>query len=375
MRIIQLKTLAGHGGAETLLLQITRELLAREHLVHTVLGERGWLEAQMIAEKQPVECIPLTSIYSVAYILRLVDIIRRKRAQVVLSHGARVNLVGAIAASIAGIPSVSVEHNVDNWRTSWVMNIIDRKIASLNAHRIAVSRAVGMALIDLKILQVEKITVIPNGVFFPSVNLCENIRRQIRQRFGFNDEHVVFCTVARLVEQKGHRYLLDIIPHIKREFPQIRFLFLGDGPLRANLEGRARSLGIYDLIHFAGAVDGVISLLPAFEGFVLPSLWEGMPVALIEAMGMGIPVIATRVAGTPEVVTDGITGLLVPPSDSASLLTAIRRLYLETELRIALAQRGQVYVHEHHSIEKVVQRYISVLNNVITSAPTASNGC
>lgn len=370
MRIIQLKTSAGRGGAETFLLQLTRAFLDQGHDIHTILGERGWLEDQMQNNAIPLEHLSLTSIRSITQIPKLVRIIRQQQAHVMLIHGARVNLIGAFAARLAGIPSVSVEHNVDSWRTLWAMNAIDRIIALLNAHRIAVSQAVGTMLSELRILPNSKISVIPNGIDFPSLNMIDRKEYlHIRQRFGFSDVHFILCTTARLVEQKGHRYLLDVIPRLQSDFPHIRLLLLGDGSLRSVLEEQAQTLGISDTVHFAGAVDNVTSLLPAFDGFILPSLWEGLPIALLEAMGMGLPVIATHVAGTPEVVTDGDTGILVPPADSAALLEAISRLYTNRELRVAMAQRGQTYVREHHGIEKVMQHYLTVLETVVSPAP------
>jgi len=363
MRILQLKTSAARGGAESILLDITSGLVARGHEIETVLGEPGWLQARLMSQGMPVSVIPLTSVLGVVWVPRLVAMIRDSGADLVLSHGARVNVFGSLAARIAGKPAASVEHNMDDWRfTKPAFSGLDRLVAKLNVGRIAVSRAVGDLLIEKKVLSEERVAVIPNGVRFPADH-HDYDRRAIRAEFGFEDDDFVVVTVARLTAQKGHEYLLEALPALVDRIPRLRCLWLGEGDLRAGLEDHRDRLGLGETVHFAGAMDQVMHILPACDLFVLPSLWEGLPVSVIEAMGMGLPVVATDVAGTPEVVGSGETGLLVPPGDAAALVEAITALFEDGPRRQRLAVAGRARARELFDIEFVLGRYEEALRN------------
>jgi len=132
---------------------------------------------------------------------------------------------------------------------------------------------------------------------------------------GFQAADRLFVTVGRLATQKGHSYLLEAIARVVNEFPNAKFLFAGDGPLRAELETRVDALNIRNYVWFLGIRNDIPLLLSMCDGFILPSLWEGLPIALLEAMYAGLPVIATDVEGVDEIIKDGENGLLVPPAD------------------------------------------------------------
>jgi glycosyltransferase involved in cell wall biosynthesis len=361
MRILQLKTSAARGGAEALLLQLTAGLAARGHEVATVLGEPGWLRERLADRGLTASVVPLVSWAGLLRVPKLAGLIRSLQADVVLSHGARVNLFGTLAASLSGVPAVSVEHNMDSWRGgNPVFGALDRLVAAQNRGRIAVSRAVAGMLVERNVLPPDRIEVIPNGVSFPAGEPAVD-RRAVRAGFGLADEDFVLVTVARLTAQKGHRHLLGALPALRERIPRLRCLCLGEGDLRPELEALCRRLGLDDAVVFAGAVDGVMGILPACDLFVLPSLWEGLPLAVVEAMGVGLPVIATDVAGTPEAVESGRTGLLVPPGDPGALADAVLALHDDEELRGRLAGEGRRRAREEFGIDAVVDRYEEAL--------------
>jgi glycosyltransferase involved in cell wall biosynthesis len=360
MRILQLKTSTCRGGAETIVLHFTRRAVARGHEVLTVFSEPGWLEEEFKQRGLPARVLPMSSASGVQRMPALLGLLWRFRPDVVLNHGARVNIFGTLAARLAGVPSVSVEHCVDDWReTSPRLNNLDRLCARFNTHRIAVSKAVYRMLVDRHILPPERISLIPNAVELPPA--LSRQREALQARFGFSPDNVVAVTTARLVPAKGHRYLLEAMAGLRAEFPRLRLLFLGDGEARATLEAQRDALGLAGSVFFAGSVGGVLPLLTGCDLFVLPSLWEGMPVALLEAMAVGLPVLATRVDGTPEVITDGETGLLVPPRDPGALADGLRRLLTDDALCARLAAAGQAHVRAAYDIETLVDRYLEVL--------------
>lgn len=169
----------------------------------------------------------------------------------------------------------------------------------------------------------------------------------------------VVGNVARLSEQKGHRYLLEAVPLVLERHPSARFALVGDGELRGELEALAESLGVAGHVEFLGRRDDVPELLATFDVFALPSLFEGLCLAVIEAQAAGVPVVATPVGGIRETVVDGETGLLVPPRDAAALAAAIVRLLdgPEEAARLAASARTRV---GRFSVERMVEATLSL---------------
>ena len=160
----------------------------------------------------------------------------------------------------------------------------------------------------------------------------------------------VIGNVARLVEQKDQRALIDAAPAILERFPDARFVVVGDGPLRAELEERAAGLPF----EFLGDREDVPELLAGFDVFAFPSLFEGLCLAVIEAQAAGVPVVATPVGGIRETVLDGETGLLVPPSDPPALAVAVRRLLGDPLLAERVAGEARRRAHERYSVDTMV---------------------
>jgi hypothetical protein len=156
----------------------------------------------------------------------------------------------------------------------------------------------------------------------------------------------VLVAVARLQLQKGHRVLLEALPAVQQEFPLVRLVCVGDGPLRPELERRASNLGLHEAVRFVGDRHDVPSWLALADVSVLASFFEGLPIAAIESLAAGRPVVATAVDGTPEVVIDGVTGFTVPSGDAERLAEAIRRLLRDPALRRRLGTAGRRLVQE-----------------------------
>lgn len=366
MRIAQLKTATGRGGAETLLLDITEKLQARGHEVATIFAESGWLADEFARRGWPVEVIRLTNATGLFRLPRLMQRFRSLRAEIVVSHGARVNLFGAMAASAVGIPNVSIEHNVDDWRTndSW-LNRVDSLIARMNDHRIAVSSAAAHAMIAATGLPKEKVTVVPNGIDVDAV-VSRRIQRTLaREELGLSPDRIAIATVARLAPQKGHQYLLEAAKSIVKHAPQAVFVIVGDGPLRSQLEAQVRDLALEPWVRFLGVSDNPIRVLSGCDVFVLPSLWEGLPIALLEAMAMGLPCVATDVGGVKEVLSNGQSGFIVNPKDETALANAIVDLCSDESLRVRIGTAAFKRVLDHHDIGALISSYERLLGTLV----------
>ncbi len=175
----------------------------------------------------------------------------------------------------------------------------------------------------------------------------------------------VLGTVGRLDSVKGHKFLLDAIPYIKRASQGIKVLIIGDGPLRLDLENQAKRLGVEDNVLFLGMRDDVPELLNCIDVFVLPSLYEGMGRALVEAEAAGVPVVATQVGGVPEVVLDGKTGILIPPKDPARLAEAVILLLKDKDKRISMGIEGRKFVTRLFGTEAMINKVSDLYEDML----------
>jgi glycosyltransferase involved in cell wall biosynthesis len=184
----------------------------------------------------------------------------------------------------------------------------------------------------------ERMRTVPNGVRERGTGPG---RETARRLLGLGHDQPVVMTVGRLTVMKGQRHLIDCVPGLVARFPDVRVVLVGDGHLRADLTAQAAALGVSDAVVFAGHRTDARQLLDAADVFVLPSRHEGMPLAAMEAMDAGLPVVGTRVIGTAEVVSDGETGLLVAPGDDADLGGALADLLAEPERRTSYGLAGR----------------------------------
>jgi glycosyltransferase involved in cell wall biosynthesis len=175
------------------------------------------------------------------------------------------------------------------------------------------------------------------------------------------DNVPIVLTATRLHEQKGLRYLLEAVPDV----PNARFVVAGDGPERRALAAQADALGVHDRVVFLGHRDDVPRLLASCDVFVLPSLWEGLPLVLLEAMAARKPVVASLIAGVDEVLVPGETGLLVPPADPAALGAAIEMVTTDLELARQMARAGRARVEEEFSAATMVRRVTRVYDELL----------
>jgi glycosyltransferase involved in cell wall biosynthesis len=300
---------------------------------------------------------------------RMVRLLRRIRPDIVHLH-----LVGfnggrwvLLAARLAGVPKVVCTiHLAPDRRQSWRTRL-DRSIQSRFVDGyIAVSQASREKLVRNLGLPARKVIAIPNAVelhrFEQPVGLA---RREVRAACGIPEDAPVAGVLARLSEQKGLTYLVAAAPAILAACPGAHIVVVGEGPLRDDLEQQARSLGVDRRLHFVGYQANTVGYLRAMDLFVLPSLYEGMPLSILEAMGAGLPVVATAVDGTPEAVADGETGILVPPADPAALASAVVRLLTDPELAATMGRNGRARAQARFSetvmLDRLERAYDAVL--------------
>jgi glycosyltransferase involved in cell wall biosynthesis len=202
---------------------------------------------------------------------------------------------------------------------------------------IAVSEGVRRTYLQIGVPP-ERITTVANGIAAPSAPLS---RERARAALALGADDPVVLTLGRLTHMKEQWHLIDAVPLLAPRFPGLAVVLVGDGPLRAALVDRAAGLGIPGVVRFAGHRPEGQALLAAADVFVLPSRYEGMPLAALEAMAAGLPVVATRVIGSEEVVADGVSGALVPRGSPSALASAIAGLLADPALRRRQGDAGR----------------------------------
>jgi glycosyltransferase involved in cell wall biosynthesis len=265
-----------------------------------------------------------------------------------------------VAATLARIPAVVVTaHSGVHDRCP---RFVTRQIMLTRVNRfLAVSESVAHALRKHAKVPATKIQVVHNGI--PLASYDRPFDRKLRAMLVAGSERPIVLTIARLSEEKGHKYLLDAASMV----PEAMFVLAGDGPLRAELELRARALGLGDRVVFLGHREDIPDLLAICDLFVLPSLFEGYPLSVMEAAAARKPVIATAVGGTDEALLHGESGLLVPPADAAALANAIRTVLREPALAAGLADAAYARAQQEFSADEMCKRTMDVYEEVVTS--------
>lgn len=252
-----------------------------------------------------------------------------------------------------------------SYRTrSWPSLLVDRALKGQDDLLIAESQATRDYLIKRLGYAEDRVRVVYNGVDLTGLTSAKLEREKKRLELGVGAGEILLGTAGRLDAQKGHAVLLDAMAGLK-DMP-LRLLILGEGPLRAPLEERLRRLGLEGRVRLAGEKQDALAWLSALDVFVLPSLWEGLPNALLEAMSLGLPCLASRVDGVPEVLADGQNGLLVEAGDSGTLARRIAELCGDEELRRRLGQAGEETVRRRLSLPRMIADYEAAYDAVFS---------
>ncbi len=307
------------GGVEKRLLAVLKELRGEFDCEVVCIHSRGPLAEQFENAGIPVTLIPFKGRFHPLSLLKLALFLRKKGAKIVHSHMYRPNASATVAALLGQVPVIIANiHNLQHWDSSR-QRLTDAFLHPFRTHTITVSREVWREYLEETGADPQRVSVLRNGVLLSGPQGdSEDLFEELRIPHG---AQVVSC-VARLVPQKGHGVLLRAWRGIEARFDNAWLLLVGGGPLEDELKGRAESLGLKRVL-FTGVRDDVPSILQSSSCMVLSSFKEGFSNAILEAMAVGTPVVATRVGGAEEAMEDGITGLLVPPEDTHSLTRSI----------------------------------------------------
>jgi glycosyltransferase involved in cell wall biosynthesis len=361
IRVCLLNSAGDVGGGEKHFLNIAEGLTPRGFRFSFVCPYPGRFSRTLTARGWPVHVVDLTRRFSLRSLRALCDLLRAERAQIFHTQGARASFSGRLAARLAKTPVVvsTIQNSLFDYDISSARRFVYltlERLSSRWADRIiCVSEALAADVIGRYGISPEKVEVIPNAIdpddFHPS-----RPPEEVRAKLGLSVTEPVVALVGRMTEQKGHVYLLRALPALVSRHPDLRLLIVGDGPLRPTLEAEARALGVHDRCHFVGVREDVADLLAASNVVAVPSLSEGLPYVILEAMAVARPVVASRVSGNPEVVADGKSGILVPPRDVEALAAALDRVLSDPRFGSALGAEGRRRVESEFSLERMLDR-------------------
>ncbi len=295
---------------------------------------------------------------------RLSQFIKTEKPDLVHCHSRRgADILGGLAASFADVPAV-VSRRVDHTELSLVAGLRYRPFGRI----IAISDAIADVLRERGIGD-DRLVVIRSAVDAEAMSTapdCEALRRA----FDIPDGAFTIAMAGQLIPRKGHRYLLQAASELKLTHPPFRLIIFGEGHLDDELRAQASSLGLGDVVQFAGYRDDLDAYVGCFDLFVHPASAEGLGVAVLKASAAGVPVVGCDAGGLRESVEHGVTGLLVPPEDADALHEAIATLFDDDELRGRFAAAGRERMQNEFAIDTMADRHVALYESLLAEGDT-----
>lgn len=361
----------GRGGTERLLAGAVRHL-DRTRFTPEIAYLLPWKDAfveEIRASGVPVTCLNAPKPWSLGWVLQLRRMVRDHGVTVVHTHMPLPAVLARLtlpSTKRGGPAVVHTEHNM--WgRYRLPTRLLNQLTYRRNAAVMAVSDGVAQS-----IRSDVPVEVVIHGIDIDTFHHGPEARRAARERLGLDPEAPVVATVGNMTAKKDHASLLTAFAQVHAERPDAKLLIVGIGPLEAELKAQAASLGLADAVVFTGMRDDVFELLPGFDLFVLSSRFEGLPIALLEAMASGVAPVTTRVGGIPEVITDGVDGLLVDPGDPGALAAAMGKLLADDAARAAVAAAARRRAGDF-DLRRAVRQIESVYERALASRREASS--
>jgi glycosyltransferase involved in cell wall biosynthesis len=361
LQVMFLVTSMPVGGAETLLANLVRRLDRQKFAPEIVcLKERGPL-GEELASELPVHSNLIAHKFDALVLWRLWRLMRSRHITAVVTVGAGDKMFwGRLAAKLAGVPVIASALHSTGWPDS--VGKLNRLLTPITDAFIGVADAHGKHLREHEHFPASKVHVIYNGV--DTLRFSPGDKQAIRLELGLPIDAKVIAILAALRPEKNHELFLAGAAEILRSHANARFLVIGDGPLRPQLEQLAPQLGIAHVTHFLGSRPDVDRVLRAVDVVALTSHNEASPVSILEALSCGVPAVSADVGSVRETVIDGVTGKLFPAGDQASYVLAVRQLLDDDRLRVQMGDAGRQEVISRRSLDSMVGGYESLLERL-----------
>ncbi len=351
------------GGAEEMVLNLVRHLPPQFEPSVCCIHEAGPIGEEIRKTGTHLSVLGLTPglrrPWDVGGIRRY---LRDTRPAIVHTFLLTASLYGRLAAMLERVPIV-IGTEVNIYERKRAAHVLAERLLMAGTDRVIVSaNSVRDFYVDQVHADPSKIDVVYNAVDWTCIEPRVS-REQMRSSLGLNPDARVAGVIARLTEQKGHRFLFQAMT--TPALGDLQLVVVGDGELRGPLEAEAQALGILDRVRFLGARRDLGDLLAAMDVFVMPSLWEGLPLSMILAMGAAMPVVATAVAGIPEIVVDGETGWLVPAGNALALATALADVFADRARAARVGRAARDFALPRFGVDGYVNSIVGIYDQLL----------
>jgi glycosyltransferase involved in cell wall biosynthesis len=358
------------GGGERVFLQLIKRLCAKYDI--SVIAHPGGLFFREL-DKMKIKSYPIDMIgrFRLKRLVKIRRIINKEFADIVHSQGARSDFTARLASflgkrpkiiSTVAMPVLGFDVSVLKKMTYYCADYITSHLVD---RYLVVSKILKNHLTVNYPISPFKIEVIYNGIEVDHYRSDEALKIAWRNKNGFQENDILIGAIGRLVWQKGFAHLIECVPEIARTYPDVKILIVGDGPLLERLEALGERLKVKDNLIFADFRSDIKEIFSAVDLLVVPSLLEGFPMVTLEAMAMAKPIVATRIDGITEQITDGVNGILVPPKDPSALSKGIIQVLSDRELARSMGLAARKKVEQEFSVDKMVAEtekvYLSLL--------------
>ena len=335
-----------------------------ENVVILPAEGEGWLARELSGTGVQIELFRLDRPISPPFARWLAETLRRHRVTLAHSHEFTMAVYGAWAARRAGIPHLFTMHGSRYYAGRLRRRVAMRLAAELSQSVVAVSQSLARHLSHDLWMRASRIVTIPNGA-----RLTPVARSSLREELRLSNGDQLAVAIGNLYPVKGHGYLLEALALVAERLPRLHVAIAGRGELEGSLLARAHALKVGDRFHLLGLRSDIGNVLTGADVFVLPSLSEGVPLALLEAMLATRPIVATAVGEVPMVLSGGRVGVLVPPGDAAALADALAHILSDPEQARRLGAAAALRAAEEYSLGTMVERYVALYVQLLASLP------
>jgi glycosyltransferase involved in cell wall biosynthesis len=369
-RILLVIDEASVGGGQRHVLWLAEGLVRDGYEIAVACERQGYLVDELRSVGIRHLPVDLGNHFSVKSLFRMIRLIREFDPTIVHTHGGTAGVYGRIAARFLKRTTLHTYHGIHylHFETGWKKRIylfLEQFLLRWTDAIICVANSDLELALNHNLAERGKAFVIVNGINSRQFRAPDKPGKRKR---GSKRGVTIVGTVGRLHEQKGHRYIIQAALEIVKQPEPVEFHIIGDGNLRSELELQVQTLGLQNVIRFLGSRTDIAAQLAQMDLFVLPSLWEGLPFVLLEAMSAGIPIIASEVDGVSEILEDGKDALLVPPRDPHALAMAIVKLIRNNKEAKRLATNALHKISERFDVKEMVRQTERVYRTVLKSS-------
>jgi len=374
-RVLEFVTYAGIGGTQHMLLEFLRHASRDKYVVYLcVLLGYDMLNEE--ASKLGIENISLNmrGYWDLSVWWKFYKYAKDKQIDLIRTYGLKADIIGRIVGKLLRNPvNITSVRSTDPWR-KWYHVLLDSRTSRFTDLYLSNSEAGRMAIHRREHIPLSKIVTVPNGIdlttYVPGTSKVSGTLDTYRKTFGISPTAHVIGIVANLGKMKGHTTIVDALPRIQEKFPDVKCLFIGRDDLNGEIHRYVQEQNLEDAVIFTGVRRDIPEILLMLDVFLLPSLWEGFPTSLLEAMAMKIPVVASAVGGIPEMVDPKKTGLLIPPQYPDALADAVMFLLNNPEIAARMGEAARERVRQCFSINSLVAKTEEIYDQLIMKKQT-----